>query len=104
MRERWELAGWLLFLFSSCGFLIDAALSRSWWAAAGSALFLFGVVAFLVPMLRPGDVVPPRQGAEPLDVLDPFVAPLASVGDRQSGLGPVDDAAFDVDDVPEPQL
>lgn len=103
MRERWELAGWLLFLFSSFGFLIESALSRNWWALAASALFLFGVVAFLVPMLR-ADGVAAREGAEPLDVLDPFVASLASVGDRQSGLGPLDDAAFDVDDVPEPQL
>ncbi len=103
MRERWELAGWLLFLFSSFGFLIDSALSRNWWALSASALFLLGVVAFLVPMLGPGRVAA-RQGAEPLDVLDPFVDPLASVGERQPGLGPLDDAAFDVDDVPEPQL
>lgn len=103
MRERWELAGWLLFLFSSFGFVIESAVSRSWWALAGSALFLLGVVAFLVPILRsvnPGTA----EGAEPLDVLDPFAVPLVSVGDRQPGLGPLDDAAFDVDDVPEPQL
>lgn len=104
MRERWELAGWLLFLFSSFGFLVESVISRSWWALGGSALFLLGVVAFLVPMFGRRAPSASREGAEPLDVLDPFLAPLASVGDRQSGFGPLDDAALDVDDVPEPQL
>lgn len=66
MRHRLEFIGWLLFLFSSFGFVIESALSRSWWALGGSVLFLFGVVMFLLPATRPAPATDPVPGGDPL--------------------------------------
>lgn len=110
MRQRFEWAGWLLFLFGCFGFLIDTWLSRAWWGFGASVLFTGGVIAFLVPMVHA--TLQPRAGlrrtgapeAVMLGVPIGATPALASLGDGQPGLEPTDDPAIHVGDVLEAEL
>lgn len=45
-----ELAGWLVFTASSCGFLVSTYMARDIFAFGGSLLFLLGCLMFMVPL------------------------------------------------------
>ncbi len=49
-RQWLELAGWLVFTASSCGFLVSTYMARDVYAFAGSLLFLLGCLLFTVPL------------------------------------------------------
>lgn len=49
-RQWLELAGWLVFTASSCGFLVSTYMARDIFAFAGSLLFLLGCLLFTVPL------------------------------------------------------
>lgn len=49
--RAWAIAGWLLFVASSIGFIVSAWQSGDGWALAGAVLFFVACIVFLVPVL-----------------------------------------------------
>lgn len=68
-----ELAGWLVFTASSCGFLVSTYMARDVYAFAGSLLFLLGCLLFTVPLaarVLAGAVQTAGKGHGPLPLLE----------------------------------
>lgn len=47
----WVVAGWLIFVASSLGFIVSAWKAGDMWALGGAVLFFLACIVFLVPVL-----------------------------------------------------
>ncbi|MEO1439034.1 MAG: cytochrome oxidase subunit III [Chloroflexota bacterium] len=49
--ERFQLAGWVLFIICAVFYTIASIESRSWSSLAGSVVFLVACFVFMVPLI-----------------------------------------------------
>lgn len=50
--ERYQLAGWLLFIVCALLYILSSLRNADWLALTGSVVFLLACVVFVVPLLR----------------------------------------------------
>ena len=61
-KEKFQFAGWILFVFSAIFFIASSLRAGDWLSLTGGILFLLACFVFLIPLVFPKQLA---EGANP---------------------------------------
>ena len=65
-KDRYALAGWILFILCAVFYIASSFKNRDYLALIGSMIFLIACIVFMFPLVRPGKEA--VRGSDRLDI------------------------------------